>query len=215
MELAPKAPAARKESLLELADDDFFEITVETSPPRPADPVRAAVPFIPLVVPLTTARLTLRPYIPDDIVRIHRIYGDPEVMRSVGSAVAHTVDELRVHLERRIGHQERHGFSAWAVFESGSDELVGDAGLVEVEGTHEIELSYRFRRDTWGRGYAAEVARAWVEVAFRTIGLDALMASVPKENRAAARVLEQLGMARSSETRSVVTYRILRDDFEG
>lgn len=210
MDLVRNDPSPRTQP----ADDELFEITVESSPPTPVLAIPEPVPFIPLVAPLKTARLIMRPYVEADLVQIHRIYGDPDVMRSTGAVAAQTVDELKTHLARRIGHQERHGFSAWAVFERDTEELVGDAGLVELEGTTEVELSYRFRRDTWGRGYAAEVASAWVELAFRTMGLPALRANVPKDNRAAARVLENLGMRKISETRTLLSYAISREDYE-
>ena len=57
----------------------------------------------------------------------------------------------------------------------------------------EWELSYGFRRDRWGRGYATEAARACVRHGFDELGLEKIVADVDPANVASMRVLEKCG----------------------
>ena len=49
------------------------------------------------------------------------------------------------------------------------------------------------RRDSWGRGYATEAARACVGYGFDELGLEKIVADVDPANPASVRVLEKCG----------------------
>src|SRR4051794_4220563 len=95
-------------------------------------------------------------------------------------------------------HQERHGFSFWAVTERSSGQLIGDAGLYRTP-VGEVELGYTLGRPWWGRGYATEAAGAWLEAAFSQLGISEVVALAEPANAASLRVLEKLGMRRDGE----------------
>jgi RimJ/RimL family protein N-acetyltransferase len=82
----------------------------------------------------------------------------------------------------------------WGVWERESGELIGDCSLHFDTGFGEWELSYGFRRDRWGRGYATEAARACVRYGFEELGLEKIVADVDPANTASARVLEKCGL---------------------
>ncbi len=105
------------------------------------------------------------------------------------------VEESRRRLERLMEHQERHGFSLWAVTDREAGAVMGDCGLILYahEGL-EIELGFRLAKAYWGRGYATEAARAWVAHGFDVLGLDRIVAATHPENAASQRVLEKVGM---------------------
>jgi RimJ/RimL family protein N-acetyltransferase len=52
----------------------------------------------------------------------------------------------------------------------------------------------------WGRGYATEMAREAVRVAFEVLELDELVAQTTTANRASRAVMERLGMTAAGET---------------
>ena len=81
----------------------------------------------------------------------------------------------------------------WGVWERDSGELVGDCSLHLDEGFGEWELSYGFRRDRWGRGYATEAARACVRHGFDELGLEKIVADVEPARPQSMRVLEKCG----------------------
>jgi ribosomal-protein-alanine N-acetyltransferase len=80
-----------------------------------------------------------------------------------------------------------------------SGELVGDCSLHFDKGFGEWELSYGFRRDRWGRGYATEAARACVRHGFDELGLEKIVADVEPARPQSMRVLEKCGFTRVAE----------------
>lgn len=146
---------------------------------------------------LETPRLVLRPFTEDDAEAAFRWFGDPEVMRFVPSRADRSVEETRRRLARYREHQARHGFSKWIVRERTSGEAVGDSGLLRLEEPERVDLGFRFARSSWGRGFATEVARAWVQAAFTDFGLDRLTAFSHPGNVASLKVLEKAGFRRT------------------
>jgi RimJ/RimL family protein N-acetyltransferase len=150
---------------------------------------------------LDTARLVLRPFAEDDAEAAFRWFGDPEVMRFIPTGADGSVEDTRQRLARYREHQTRHGFSKWIVRERGSGEAVGDAGLLRLEDPERIDLGFRLARDCWGRGFATEAARAWVQAAFADFRLARLTAFAHRENRASLTVLEKVGFRRTGLAR--------------
>jgi RimJ/RimL family protein N-acetyltransferase len=58
----------------------------------------------------------------------------------------------------------------------------------------EVELGYRLRRAAWGQGYATEVSRALVRLAFTRLGAQRVVASTDAVHTACRRVLEKVGL---------------------
>ncbi len=159
-----------------------------------------------------TERFDLRLIVPDDAEPLQRLYGDPEAMRFVGAGGrARTPEETRLGVGRLIAHQERHGYSLWAVTERDTGEVIGVAGLVleDFEGP-DVEVVYELQRDRWGRGIATEVARACLEVAFGELGLARVIALAYPENGPSVHVMEKIGMRPDGEVeaygRTMVRY---------
>jgi RimJ/RimL family protein N-acetyltransferase len=142
---------------------------------------------------ITTVRLVLRPYAPDDIATVHALlYGDAQAMRLIGGAV--DLEETRRRIEFYITLHERTGTSFWAVIERATGAIVGEAGLLPFEGKGpEIELGYAFGVAYWGRGYATEVGHALLAHAFEALGQDHVVAVTKPVNAGSRNVLEKLG----------------------
>src|SRR4051794_41591487 len=105
-------------------------------------------------------------------------------------------------LEDYDAHQKRLGYSFWAVIERDSGALIGDAGLYRTP-AGEVELGYTLGYAWWGRGYATEAARAWLEAAFGPLELEEVVALAEPANGASLRVLEKAGMRRGGGGRAV------------
>ena len=147
---------------------------------------------------LETPRLLLRPFGPGDAERIHPIYSDPLVMRYVATGPMADILVTERLLEDYNAHQQRLGYSFWAVIERSSGALIGDAGLYRTP-TGEVELGYTLGLQWWGRGYATEAASAWLECAFSSLGIFEVVALAEPANVASLHVLEKLGMRRTGE----------------
>jgi [ribosomal protein S5]-alanine N-acetyltransferase len=149
---------------------------------------------------LNTPRLTMRPTVATDAAALYEILGDPEAMRfslhGPHRAIADTMDWIEFS-ERR--HAAR-GFAVHALVRRVEGDLIGQCGL-ELLADGRTEIAYRLRRDQWGRGYAAEAAKAWLDYGFSTLGLGRIVAMIEQDNRRSIRVAEKIGMrAGASET---------------
>jgi len=133
---------------------------------------------------IETARLVIRPLAGHERDELFALWRDP-VNERVTSA-----DDARVRwwLSR-----------VWGVWERGSGALVGDCSIHFETDFGEWELSYGFRRDRWGRGYATEAARACVRHGFEQLGLARIVADVDPANVASQRVLAKCGFERVGE----------------
>ena len=77
-----------------------------------------------------------------------------------------------------------------------TDAVVGHCGLLEkdVEGNREVELVYVFSCRVWGRGYAVEIGRALIDLAFNQLLLGRIVSLIEPANAASRRVALKLGM---------------------
>lgn len=144
--------------------------------------------------PLITDRLLMRPFVPEDAEAGFAIFRQDEVGRFTGGT--HTsIDDTRALIAKAAEHQAAHGFALWAVEERETGALVGEVGLQLLEHRGpEVEIGWSFAPSSWGRGYASEAARAWLDVAFGELGLDEVLATIIPENTASRRLAERLGM---------------------
>jgi [ribosomal protein S5]-alanine N-acetyltransferase len=149
---------------------------------------------------LITARLVLRPVERGDLEPLKAIWGDPAVMAHMGRGTRDAAESLKRVLEL-IEHQRRHGFGKWAAIERATGELIGYCGIELYEDGPDAELGFCLARSAWGRGYATEASRAWLQHAFAALGFERVVALVLPANAASIRVLEKLGMKRSGSTR--------------
>jgi RimJ/RimL family protein N-acetyltransferase len=133
---------------------------------------------------IETGRLVIRPLVGAEREALLALWRDPANERVT------TDDEARIRRWLEL---------VWGVWERGSGELVGDCSLHFDPGFGEWELSYGFRRDRWGRGYATEAAKACVRHGFAELELAKIVADVDPANAASARVLEKCGFERAGE----------------
>jgi ribosomal-protein-alanine N-acetyltransferase len=102
-------------------------------------------------------------------------------------------------------------------------ELIGAVGLVINKRFNHAELGFWIEKDLWGKGYAAEAARALMDYAFNKFGLHRIFAQHMTRNPASGKVMKKLGMheegllkghiLRSGKYEDVVVYGMLNDDW--
>jgi RimJ/RimL family protein N-acetyltransferase len=149
------------------------------------------------VTELDTARLRLRLWRDDDLVRLAELNADPRVTRwltPTGGPISR--DETTAQLARFRRHWDEHGFGIWAVEERASGELLGRIGLQYHRlWSHDPELGWKLDPAVWGRGYATEGGLASLRHAFEMLGLARVVSIIHPENAPSIRVAERLGFA--------------------
>jgi RimJ/RimL family protein N-acetyltransferase len=149
---------------------------------------------------VSTARLVGRRPEPGDLGAYVRMFTDPRVSEEVWPEHLRTADLAESNLKASIAHWERWGFGPWTVLLDGAP--VGYDGIrhAKVAGRPVLELLWFLDADHWGQGYATEMGREAVRVAFEILEADELLAQTADENRASRAVMEKLGMRHTDST---------------
>lgn len=124
-----------------------------------------AVPYPPSDsrTPIVTSRLVLRPLVGDDIDALHEIRTQPEVMIWTARG---TPDPDKIATAENIGRylppNDVDTYN-WAICLA-SGELIGVGGsLLRKDALGWPALGYMLRKEAWGKGYATEFVRAFLE----------------------------------------------------
>jgi RimJ/RimL family protein N-acetyltransferase len=147
----------------------------------------------------TTERLLLRRIQESDLDAVFTLHGDPETNRFNPSGPLRSVDAARELLELWLGDWAHRGMGYWLVERRDAPGTVVGLGGVrhkELEGQKVLNLAYRFSPQSWGSGYATEVARVSLALARKHIPDVPVVAIINLENVPSLRVAERLGMRR-------------------
>jgi [ribosomal protein S5]-alanine N-acetyltransferase len=146
------------------------------------------------VIPMQTPRTIIRPYAESDVESVLPIFTDPITM----SFWERPLDEdaIAAWVARNARSFRETGLGRMLVELRGSGETIGDCGIVraEVAGCEENDLGYIIHHPYWRRGLGMECARACLEYGLRNLGLRRVVANMPHDHVASARVAEKLGM---------------------
>ena len=144
---------------------------------------------------LETPRLVIRSFRPADAEAMLAVFGEPEVRKYLPPFPDPTIESMDKSVARRMAMERDHGHGLWAVERKDTGELIGDCGLMLVEGTGpEVEIAYHYKPAAWNHGYGTEAATACLTHGFGPIGLERVIAICFPENVGSWRVMEKAGM---------------------
>jgi ribosomal-protein-alanine N-acetyltransferase len=147
---------------------------------------------------LETERLRLRPCRADDAAPLREFWAGEHVRRFLFDGREVSDEEAREFVARSLEAFARHGLGLWLAFEAEAGaRAVAFAGFL-VDAGEPPSLVYGVRPEACGRGYATEAARAVLDYALGVLRLPRVRADVDEPNAASVRVLEKLGMTRTS-----------------
>jgi RimJ/RimL family protein N-acetyltransferase len=149
---------------------------------------------------LTTGRLRLRQWRPEDLAPFAALNADPAVMEFFPGTLGRAESDA---LAARIADDlAGRGFGLWAVEAPGHADFIGFVGLsvpsFRAHFTPCVEIAWRVAREHWGLGYATEAARAALAFGFGDLALPEIVSFAASANRRSRRVMERLGMTRSA-----------------
>lgn len=150
---------------------------------------------MPQPIELETPRLFLRTWREEDKEPFARMNADPQVMEFFPSVMDRADSDAFV--ERVRSHFAEHGWGFWAVELRATGEFIGFTGLRMELGlpfSPGHEAGWRLARAHWGQGYAAEAARACIDVGFQSLGADEIVAVTALQNLRSQSVMRRIGM---------------------
>lgn len=140
---------------------------------------------------LTTPRLLLRRFTPDDTPAMWELLQDEEVNTFLPWFPVKTLEEARQHLqERYLSQYSRAQSYHYAVCLRETGQLIGYANVSDTEAR---DLGYGFRKEFWHQGFATEAARAILEQ-LRRDGVPYITATHDVNNPHSGAVMRKLGM---------------------
>lgn len=160
---------------------------------------------------LETERMVLRRFTKNDAHYLYELDNDPEVMRYINGGVPTSLETIQKQIMPTFLYEDKQrpwsGF--WAAVAQEQGEFLGWFCLRAAEDDPQTAvLGYRFRKETWGQGYATEGAQALVDHGFGRWGVQRIVATTYQDNLASQRVMEKVGMT------LIRRFRITAEDLE-
>ena len=153
---------------------------------------------------LATARLILRPPVPDDLPWILAEMNTPAVLRHLGGV--RSPEAVAQSLADDIAAFASGGHQRWTVWLRDGVTRVGRLGLFHVPSPlapalirGQREIGWSFVEAHWGRGYATEAARAVIAYAFDLLALPRLYSQTSASNAGSTRMMQRLGFTARPE----------------
>ncbi|MDP4097641.1 GNAT family N-acetyltransferase [Paenibacillus sp. P96] len=155
---------------------------------------------------LETARLLIRDYVPDDGKSVHQ-YASNETVCRYTMWGPNTEHQTKDYIEQVIAAQGQNPRLSYelAVILKEEEQLIGGCGL--VLNTPNGEIGYCFHPAYWGRGYAAEAARAMLQFGFTEHHLHRIYATCRPGNVASANVMRRIGMKQEGHLREHLWFK--------
>lgn len=141
----------------------------------------------------------------DDKALLFELDQDPEVMKYINGGKTTTWEDIEQRLIPRLNayRNPEKGWGIWAVHTLDEDKFLGwvlvrplyffdDSTPTEL---NNLELGWRFKRETWGKGYGTEAAQAVADIVSQRPEINKISAIAEKANIGSTRIMEKLGMS--------------------
>lgn len=145
---------------------------------------------------LETERLLLQHWTNADCDALFEILQDAEVVRHIDDGKPFNLEKTRNFLNTMEKCERENDFCRWKLVEKSSGEIVGTCGFGRISETNENELGYLLRQQSWGKGYATEIAKAVAFYGFNKLDFREIIALTDLENVGSQKVLEKIGFSK-------------------
>jgi len=150
-----------------------------------------------LSTPLETARLLLRAPREADLDAVYQLLTDPISNRHSPGAPLASRAAADALLQGWLAHWQAQGFGYWTIARRElPEEPIGFGGIMSrpIAGQPGLYLYFRFQPQSWGQGYASEMAQAALALAFERLQAPAVQAVVQPANTPSRKTLERTGL---------------------
>lgn len=144
---------------------------------------------------LTSDRVRLRDFRPEDVEDVFNYAADPLVTRFAGWEAHSTPYDSMAYIRRCLA--DDWGPITFAVEHIAQGRVIGVVDIRIVSRLWGVgEIGYTIGRSYWGQGFNVEAGRLLVDYGFRVLCLRRIQAVCDTANRRSYRTMEKLGMVR-------------------
>jgi GrpB-like predicted nucleotidyltransferase (UPF0157 family)/predicted acetyltransferase len=145
------------------------------------------------IASFSTERLFAERITAADLDKFTLLHNDPQVMATLGGL--RTPEQTQENLNWNLQQWQDNDFGLWLFYLKDTHEWVGRGGLrrVEVGGKTEVEVCYALLPQFWNQGFATEITKACIEIAFEVLRLKDIVCFTLTTNKASQRVMEKAG----------------------
>lgn len=141
---------------------------------------------------ITTPRLLLRRFQPEDAQRFYQYRMQPSVRRFQGLRFPSVEDAQLFITKLPPSWGERDSWFQIAVIEKESAQLIGDLGVHTGQNPVDVEIGFTLDPEAQGKGYGEEAVKALIQSLFDEGGYKRIYAYTDPENRKSQQLLLKL-----------------------
>lgn len=153
---------------------------------------------------LETERLLMRPIELSDAEALFALDSNPKVHLYLGNNPITEMEQVHGYIESIRNQYIQNGIGRFIAETKDTHEVIGWIGLkfiTEPENNHVnfYDIGYRLREEFWGKGYAYEGAKKWLDHAFGEMKIPTMYASAHTENIGSNKILQKLGLQQTEQ----------------
>ena len=137
----------------------------------------------------------------NDAELLYELDNDPEVMKHLTRGKVSTMQTIKeVFIPRLNAYKnEQKGWGLWQVNITEGNTFIGwvlvrPMGFFEQPDFSDLEIGWRFKKMSWGKGYASEATLAIAKAVSEPEEVKSLSATALKDNLGSIKVMEKLGL---------------------
>jgi len=139
----------------------------------------------------------------EDAHALWQLDQDPEVMHFLNGGKPNSMDVIKeTFIPRMAKYTDKHkGWGIWQVSDKNTNKYLGWVLARPMEfftdspNFEDLELGWRFFKETWGKGYATEAASAIKDALVAQGNINFVSALAVEENVASTQVMKKIGMS--------------------
>lgn len=136
-------------------------------------------------------RLLFRSLTLDDVDPWTPFFDRDDYQHFLGQDISQPGNErAKVWIERQIQRKNEGFYGQLAIIEKTSGKIIGLGGIIhrELYGKDELEITYSLLPEFWGKGYAREMAKHFMDYAQVNTDAKSIISMVHPENEASIKV---------------------------
>jgi len=164
---------------------------------------------------LQSQRLVTRKITLNDIEEWSEFFKDKDAVKFLPNPdINSTIERSAFWINKQLKRYQDNTYGLQALIDKETNQFVGQCGLLgqTIDGKEEIEIGYHIFKKHWGKGYAPEAAKLFIDYSFNNNITDSVISIIHIDNIKSQRVAEKNGLTREKQVKwsnlDVFIYRI-------